>query len=255
MENLKFILTCLAIFAAIMLVAAFLQKKLCRDIKAFSGTHYVTYTAIFAAMAGVLMLVEIPLPFAPPFYKIDLSELPILICTFYLGPVAGVTAELVKVLVKLLLKGTTTAFVGDFANFAVGCSFILPASLVYHAKPGKKSALIGLVVGTLCMTVFGSAFNAVYLLPKFAALYGMPMEAIIGMGTKVNSHITSRRALQSAQGRRRLAFDFPALQAHLAPAPQGRRPTRRAQGQKGVIKQKEKLPARRELFLYSFHRS
>ena len=101
------------------------------------------------------------------------------------------TAELVKVLVKLLLKGTTTAFVGDFANFAVGCSFVLPASLVYHARPGRKSALIGLVVGTLCMTVFGSAFNAVYLLPKFAALYGMPMEAIIGMGTKVNAHITS----------------------------------------------------------------
>ena len=70
--------------------------------------------------------------------------------------VAGVTAELIKVLVKLLLKGTTTAFVGDFANFAVGCSFVLPASLVYHAKPGKKSALAGLIVGTLCMTVFGS---------------------------------------------------------------------------------------------------
>ena len=68
---------------------------------------------------------------------------------------------------------------------------MLPASLVYHAKPGKKSALIGLAAGTLCMTVFGSAFNAVYLLPKFAALYGMPLEAIIGMGTKVNAHITS----------------------------------------------------------------
>lgn len=191
MENLTFILTCLAIFAAIMLVAAFLQKKLCRDIKAFSGTHYVTYTAIFAAMAGVLMLVEIPLPFAPPFYKIDLSELPILICTFYLGPVAGVTAELVKVLVKLLLKGTTTAFVGDFANFAVGCSFILPASLVYHARPGRKSALIGLVVGTLCMTVFGSAFNAYYLIPKFSQLFGMPLEAIVAMGTAINSSIKS----------------------------------------------------------------
>ncbi len=41
------------------------------------------------------------------------------------------------------------------------------------------------------MTVFGSAFNAIYLLPKFAALFGMPMEAIIGMGTKVNARITS----------------------------------------------------------------
>ena len=191
MENLSFILTCLAIFAGLMLVAWLLQKLLCRDIKPLTATHYITYTAMFATMAGMLMLVEIPLPFAPPFYKIDLSELPIMICTFYLGPVAGVTAELVKVLVKLVLKGTTTAFVGDFANFAVGCSFVLPASLVYHAKPGKKSALIGPAAGTLCMTVFGSAFNAVYLLPKFAALYGMPLEAIIGMGTKVNAHITS----------------------------------------------------------------
>lgn len=191
MENVTFILTCLGIFAAIMLAAYLLQKKLCRSIKPLSSTHYITYTAMFATMAGVLMLIEIPLPFAPPFYKIDLSELPIMICTFYLGPVAGVTAELVKVLVKLLLKGTTTAFVGDFANFAVGCSFVLPASLVYHAKPGKKSALIGLITGTLCMTVFGSAFNAIYLLPKFAALYGMPMEAIIGMGTKVNGAINS----------------------------------------------------------------
>ena len=191
MENLKFILTCLAIFAGLMLFAALLQKLLCKNIKPLSSTHYITYTAMFATMAGVLMLLEIPLPFAPSFYKIDLSELPVMICTFYLGPVAGVTAELLKVAVKLLLKGTTTAFVGDFANFAVGCSFVLPASIVYHARPGKRSALLGLAVGTLCMTVFGSAFNAIYLLPKFAALFGMPMEVIIGMGTKVNSAIQS----------------------------------------------------------------
>jgi len=96
-----------------------------------------------------------------------------------------------KVMVKLLLKGTSTAFVGDFANFAVGCSFVLPASMVYHARPGRRSALVGMLIGTLVMTVFGSAFNAIYLLPKFAQLYGMPMEAIIGMGTKINPSITS----------------------------------------------------------------
>ncbi len=191
MENLKFILVCLAVFAGLVLVAVLFDRLLVKDRKRLSDTHYITYTAIFATMAGVLMLVEIPLFFAPSFYKIDLSELPILICTFYLGPVAGVTAELIKVCIKLLLKGTTTAFVGDFANFAVGCSFVLPASIVYHANPSRRSALTGMVVGTLVMTVFGSAFNAIYLLPKFAALYGMPMEAIIGMGTKVNARINS----------------------------------------------------------------
>jgi len=191
MENLKFVGVCLGVFALLLLLAAALERMVCRDRKRIGDTHYITYTAIFAAMAGVLMLVEIPLFFAPGFYKMDLSELPILICTFYLGPVAGVVAELLKVLIKLLLKGTSTAFVGDFANFAVGCSFILPASVIYHARPSRRSALIGLIVGTLVMTIFGSAFNAVYLLPRFAVLFGMPMEAIIGMGTKVNAHITS----------------------------------------------------------------
>ena len=190
MENIGFVLTCILTIAALFCVASLLQKWLCRDIKPFASTHYITYTAVFACLAAVLMLIEIPLFFAPSFYKLDLSEIPILICTFYLGPVAGVAAELVKVLVKLLLKGTSTAFVGDYANFVVGCAFVLPASLVYHTRPGKKSALIGMLVGTLVLTVVGSTFNALYLLPKFAELF-IPMETIIGMGTKVNSHITS----------------------------------------------------------------
>ena len=63
--------------------------------------------------------------------------------------------------------------------------------MLYHARPGKKTALLGMILGTLIMTVFGSAFNAIYLLPKFAALFGMPLEAIIGMGTKVNPAIHS----------------------------------------------------------------
>ncbi len=191
MKNLGFVLTCLAIFAAIIVVAALFEKFLCKDRKPFTKTHYISYTAVFSAMAGVLMLIEIPLFFAPGFYKLDLSEIPVLICTFYLGPVAGVISELLKIAIKLLLKGTTTAYVGDFANFFVGCSMVLPASIIYHAKPGKKTAVWGMVLGTVIMTIFGSIFNAVYLLPKFSELFGMPLEVIVDMGTKVNGSITS----------------------------------------------------------------
>ena len=98
-------------------------------------------------------------------------------------------------MVKLLLKGTTTAFVGDFANFFVGCALVLPASIIYHTRPGRKTALMGMALGTLVMTIFGSFFNAIYLLPKFASLYGMPLEAIIGMGTAVNASITDVKTL------------------------------------------------------------
>ena len=68
---------------------------------------------------------------------------------------------------------------------------VLPASIIYHAKKSKKTAIIGLVVGTLSMTIFGSAFNAIYLLPKFAQLYGMELESIVGLGTLVNGNVNS----------------------------------------------------------------
>lgn len=190
-ENSHFLLECIGIFVAIFVIALLMERWLIKDRKKFGSTHFLSYTAIFAAMAGVLMLVEIPLFFAPGFYKIDLSEIPVMICTFYLGPVAGVVCELLKVVVKLVLKGTTTAFVGDFANFVVGCSFVLPASFIYHAKKSKKSAAWGMILGTVVLTIFGSVFNAFYLLPTFAELFHMSLDDIIAMGTAINDSINS----------------------------------------------------------------
>ena len=146
---------------------------------------------MFSAIAAVLMFFEFPLPFAPPFYELDFSEIPILIGTFAFGPVAGVLMEFVKILLKLFLKGTSTAFVGDLANFVIGCSFVLPASSVYIFRKSKKSAVLGCIIGTLVMTIFGTAFNAIYLLPAFSKLYGMPLDTILQMGAKVNPLVDS----------------------------------------------------------------
>jgi len=190
-ENISFLAVSLLVVLCIAVLSWLAQRFLCKSTPKTTGTRRVVFTAVFSAVAAVLMLLEIPLFFAPSFYKLDLSELPVLMCSFYLGPTAGVICELVKVLLKLLLKGTSTAFVGDFANFVVGCALVLPASVIYHISKSKKTAIIGMIVGTLVMTVFGSLFNAVYLLPKFAELYGIPLDVIIGMGTAVNSAITS----------------------------------------------------------------
>lgn len=189
-DNVGYVLVCLGVFVALFVVAVLVERvwlKLPRQ----QGARRAAYVGIFAAMAAVLMYFELPLPFAPSFYEIDLSEVPVLICSFSLGPVAGVVCELVKIILKLLLKGTSTAFVGDFANFVVGCSFILPATVIYHRFKTKKGAMIGMVTGTVVMSVFGSLFNAVYLLPAFATLYGVPLEQLVAMGTAVNGMINS----------------------------------------------------------------
>ncbi len=162
------------------------KNQLARSV---SPARRVAIVGVFSAISAVLMLFELPLWFAPGFYELDFSEIPVMICAFSMGPVAGVTAELCKVLLKLVLKGTSTAFVGDFANFVVGCTLVLPASMVYLNKKKKGTAIVGSVTGTLCMTVFGTAFNAIYLLPKFAQLYGMPLDEIVAMGTAINPAI------------------------------------------------------------------
>ncbi|MBC5658190.1 ECF transporter S component [Anaerosacchariphilus sp. NSJ-68] len=193
-DNLTFLLVCLLIVVAIFVVASVTEKALRKKNsmpRTNSPARRVALVGVFSAIAVVLMLFELPLWFAPSFYELDFSEIPVMICAFAMGPVAGVAAELCKVLLKLVLKGTTTAFVGDFANFVVGCSLVLPASIAYYAKKSKKTAILGLILGTAVMTVFGSGFNALYLLPKFSELFGMPMDAIISMGTAVNSSIHS----------------------------------------------------------------
>ena len=193
-DNMLFVAEFAGLVFVIFLIAYLVEKRIHlknHDTERILSTRKIALVGLFAAVSAVLMVLEIPVPFAPPFYKIDLSELPILIITFAFGPVAGVMTEFIKILLKLIMKSTSTAFVGELANFSVGCTLILPAGIIYLSRKTKRMALIACIAGTLCMTLFGSAFNAVYLLPKFAQLFGMPLEAIIGMGTKINPSITS----------------------------------------------------------------
>ena len=146
---------------------------------------------MLAAIAVILMLFEFPIPFlAPGFYKLDLSELPVLIGTFAMGPVAGIAIEFVKILLNLLINGTTTAYVGELGNFIVGCAFLIPAGIIYWRKKTFKREVIALVVGGLTMVAAGSLMNAYVLLPLYASAFG-GMQNIIAAGTAVNGHITS----------------------------------------------------------------
>lgn len=188
-ENTLYVLSFFGIIVLMFVVAVVLEKAARKknNVKepVFS-TRKIAVIGMFSAVAMLLHLFDFALPFAPPFYKLDFSELPILVGTFAFGPAAGVMMEFIKILLKLCVKGTSTAFVGDLANFVIGCSFILPASVIYIFRKNKKTAIIACITGTLIMTVFGTAFNAVYLLPAFSKLYGMPLESLIAMGAEVN---------------------------------------------------------------------
>jgi riboflavin transporter FmnP len=155
------------------------------------STRGLTVMSLLSALSIVLMLFEVPLWFAPSFYKIDFSEVPVLIGAFALGPVAGIMIEVVKILLNLLINGTDTAFVGEFANLILGCSLVVPSAIIYHMSRTKKSAVIGMLTGTFVFVVTGCLLNAYLLLPFYTTLLGMPMEVLIGFGTEVNPSINS----------------------------------------------------------------
>ena len=148
----------------------------------------IAQIGMLSAIAVVLMLFEIPLPFAPSFYEIDFSEVPVLIGCFAMGPAAGAAIEFIKIL--LAINGTITAGVGEFANLIIGCSFVVPAGIIYRKKHTKNGALIGMIVGTLFMTILGCFINAYLLLPTYAKAFQMPIDALISMGNAVNANIT-----------------------------------------------------------------
>ncbi|MBR2900943.1 MAG: ECF transporter S component [Clostridia bacterium] len=156
--------------------------------------EYITKISVLAVISALLMLLEFPLPFAPAFYELDLSEIAVLISGFALGPMAGVLTELIKVLLNLLMNGTATAFVGEISNFVIGVSFVLPASLIYKYRKNFSGALIGMVIGTLCLTVIGAFINYYVLVPAYSRFF-MPMEKIVAMGTAVNSNIDGLKTL------------------------------------------------------------
>lgn len=189
MENTTFVLEILAIIAALFVVAYILEKlaQKKQGVKEpVLNTRKIAMIGVFSAIAAVLMLFEVPVFWAPGNYKLDASELPILIGGFAFGPVAAVLMEFIKILLNLCMDGTGTAFIGELANFAVGCSFVLPASVIYRFGKTKKSAIVACVVGTIIITVFGTAFNAIYLLPAFDKAGMMPIEKMIQLGMELN---------------------------------------------------------------------
>lgn len=160
-----------------------------------TSIRYMARVAVLTAIASVLMLLEFPLWFAPGFYKLDVSEAVILMGGFALGPGAAILIEFLKNLINILLNGTTTAYIGEMANFITGCAFVVPAAVIYKYHKNKKSALISMVAASLSLMVIGSLLNYFVLIPAFSRFYNLPVEDIISMGAAVNPLVTDLKSL------------------------------------------------------------
>lgn len=148
------------------------------------------YTAMLAAVAGVLMSLEFSVPMMPPFYKVDFSDVPSVIAVFLMGPVSGICVEVIKLLIKLITVGTNTMYVGELANLIAAFLFVWPLWFLYQKLgANRKAAVEALLLSIVIRTACACFINANITLPLYARAMSLPLDEVIRMVASVNPAI------------------------------------------------------------------
>ena len=155
-----------------------------------NNTRKIAVCGIFGALATILYVVpffKFPLPFLfPSFLEFNFSDIPTLISGFTYGPVVAFFVHLIKIIIKLPMS--STACVGELADFIIGLLFVMPAVIYYKQNKTKKGAFVGLLLSLVIATVVSCFVNRYITIPFFAKTFGM--EAVLGMAQATNSNIT-----------------------------------------------------------------
>lgn len=146
--------------------------------RSIADTRTVTLIGILAAFSAVLYALP-GIPVIPPIYKLDFSCVPALMGAFATGPVGGILIALIKDLTGLM--HSSSMGVGEIADFIVSAAFVASASLIYKRGRDLKSAIVGMICGTLAMAAAGAAGNYFVLIPFYSSAFGMPVDSIVEM--------------------------------------------------------------------------
>ena len=144
-------------------------------------TQKLVIVALMSGVAFLLMMVHLPYKFLG-FLEFEISDVPAVVTGFAFGPLYGVLVELIKNAFKLMT--TTTAGVGEVANFIICSAYVVPASFIFRKMKGSeiKRNIVSLSIGTICFAFAGIVVNYFVTVPLYirvffggneAALFGM----------------------------------------------------------------------------------
>ncbi len=146
----------------------------------------IAFVGLMGAVSTVLMLLRFPLPFLPPFMSFDLSGVMEIMGGYMFGPVAAFFVIIVKILLQMVIQGSLSFGTGEIQGLILSCAYVMPAIAIYHWKKSKKTAVTGMAVSTVVVSVTAVFTNLYLIIPFYARLAGRTMEDIVAMCTAVN---------------------------------------------------------------------
>lgn len=146
----------------------------------------IAFVGLMGAVSTVLMLLRFPLPFLPPFMSFDLSGVMEIMGGYMFGPVAAFFVIIVKILLQMVIQGSLSFGTGEVQGLILSCAYVMPAIAVYQWKKSKKTAVVGMAISTVVVSVTAVFTNLYLIIPFYARLANMTMEDIVAMCTAVN---------------------------------------------------------------------
>ena len=141
-----------------------------------TNVRTITSLAMLAAIAYVVMLLSKMLPQVSGFLQMDLKDTVICIGAFLFGPLSAAVISIVVAVVEMFTVSDTGP-IGCIMNVLATCAFCCTAAFVYKKMHTKKGAVIGLTLGTICLTAVMILWN--YLITPI--YQGIPRDAIVAM--------------------------------------------------------------------------
>ena len=155
-----------------------MQRK--ENINGYKLSYWVSW-AMLGALAFLIMKIEIPILPGFDYLKVDLSDSLVALSTLVFGPFGGSMIALIKTICNLAFSGfNPISAVGDLAALLASLAYILPFYYISKKNPRKLSyQVLGLAVGTICLTIIMSLANYFILMPMYITMMGFKLNSTL----------------------------------------------------------------------------
>lgn len=134
----------------------------------------VPLIGILSAIGILLTYIEIPLPFMPPFMKVDVSDAASMVGLFALGLPSAILVTVIKDVVHLFVSDSLG--IGEICNFLITLVYLTAFHSVrrYGTLPSYGASI-------LSMTAAASFLNVYVLLPLYFAAFRITEAQLLAM--------------------------------------------------------------------------
>ena len=142
------------------------NEQAVKNKKPITITKKLVGIAVFAALSYVLSIFEFPIFPATSFLKLDFSSVMTLLSGFIYGPISAIIVAGIKEGICAITK-SSSAGIGELANFLMVVSFIAIPSITYRYKKGFKTVALLLGIACLVQTSVALLLNRFVIFPLY----------------------------------------------------------------------------------------